>query len=56
MSNILICKYCGKSFNIKQFGNHVLKEKMAMERGYKVIRFWESDLKKDISIIINCLK
>jgi very-short-patch-repair endonuclease len=31
--------------------NDKLKEKMAEERGYKVIRFWESDVKKDPTII-----
>lgn len=31
--------------------NDKLKEKMATERGYKVIRFWESDVKKDSTII-----
>jgi very-short-patch-repair endonuclease len=31
--------------------NDALKEKMANSRGYKVIRFWESDIKRDISII-----
>jgi very-short-patch-repair endonuclease len=31
--------------------NDLLKERMANTRGYKVIRFWESDIKKDVSII-----
>lgn len=31
--------------------NDKLKEKMAADRGYKVIRFWESDVKKDSTII-----
>jgi hypothetical protein len=31
--------------------NDKLKEKMAEARGYKVIRFWESDVKRNLSII-----
>lgn len=36
--------------------NDVLKEKMAAERGYTVIRLWEADIKKDITIVAECLK
>lgn len=31
--------------------NDKLKEKIANNRGYKIIRFWQSDLQKDINII-----
>lgn len=36
--------------------NDILKEKMASERGYIVRRLWESDIKKDISVVGECLK
>jgi G:T-mismatch repair DNA endonuclease (very short patch repair protein) len=32
--------------------NDALKEAMASRRGYKVIRLWESDIKKDPSIVL----
>jgi len=31
--------------------NDLLKEQLANSKGYKVIRFWQSELKKDINII-----
>jgi very-short-patch-repair endonuclease len=31
--------------------NDSLKEQMVAARGYKVIRFWESDVKRDLSVI-----
>ena len=36
--------------------NDILKEKMAAERGYTVVRLWESDIKKDITIVGERLK
>lgn len=36
--------------------NDVLKEKMATDRGYEVVRFWERDIKRDLSIIGNHIK
>ena len=36
--------------------NDVLKEKMATDRGYKVVRLWERDIKIDTSIIGTKLK
>ena len=36
--------------------NDILKEKMAADRGYTVIRLWESDIKKDITIVGERLK
>lgn len=36
--------------------NDLLKDIIASERGYKVIRLWESDINKDISIVMNSLK
>jgi very-short-patch-repair endonuclease len=36
--------------------NDALKEKMATDRGYKVIRLWERDIKRDSSIIGTKLK
>lgn len=36
--------------------NDLMKDLIAAERGYKVIRLWESDINKDISIIMNSLK
>jgi hypothetical protein len=35
--------------------NDKLKNEMAAKRGYKVIRLWESDIKKDSSIILKSL-
>jgi hypothetical protein len=35
--------------------NDLLKEKIANEKGFKLIRFWESDIKKDNSILNNIL-
>lgn len=36
--------------------NDLMKDLIAAERGYRVIRLWESDINKDISIIMNSLK
>ncbi len=35
--------------------NDLIKEEMAKKRGYKVIRLWESDINKDISVVMNSL-
>jgi|ERR1035437_543522 hypothetical protein len=35
--------------------NDILKEEIALKRGIKVIRLWESDIKKDPSIVIRTL-
>jgi len=35
--------------------NDVLKESIAKTKGYKLLRFWESDLKKDVNIILQYL-
>jgi len=35
--------------------NDKLKEDIAKKKGYKVIRLWESDIKKDPMIILNTL-
>jgi very-short-patch-repair endonuclease len=36
--------------------NDLLKEEMAKTRGYKVIRLWESDINKDVSVVMNSLR
>lgn len=36
--------------------NDWLKEKMAANRGYRIVRLWESDIKRDISIVESRLK
>ena len=36
--------------------NDLLKDLIASERGYKVIRLWESDINRDISIVMNSLR
>lgn len=35
--------------------NDLIKEEMANKRGYKLLRLWESDINKDISIVMNSL-
>jgi very-short-patch-repair endonuclease len=39
--------------DVKQ--NDEIKSKMANDRGYKVIRLWERDIKKDPSIVLKSL-
>lgn len=36
--------------------NDKLKDEIAMKRGYKVIRLWESDIKKDRGIVLKALR
>lgn len=36
--------------------NDLIKEEIANSRGYRVIRLWESDINKDISIVMNSIK
>jgi len=36
--------------------NDTLKERMANDRNYRVLRFWETDVKNDLSVIENKLK
>lgn len=36
--------------------NDIIKEQMANDRGYQVIRFWEADIKKNISVVSEKLK
>lgn len=36
--------------------NDLLKEEMAKKRGYSIVRLWEKDINKDISIVMNSLK
>lgn len=36
--------------------NDLFKEQLAKQKGYKLLRFWESDVKKDPMIIINSIK
>lgn len=67
MNDIIICKLDGKKVLIKHLAKHLklyhqknykecqLKEEIASKRGIKVIRLWESDIKKDPSIIIRTL-
>jgi very-short-patch-repair endonuclease/endogenous inhibitor of DNA gyrase (YacG/DUF329 family) len=36
--------------------NDLIKEELAKNRGYFIVRLWESDINKDISIVMNSLK
>jgi len=45
------------SYNVKDtILNDEIKTKLALERGYQVIRLWESDIKKNPDIILESLK
>lgn len=36
--------------------NDKIKDKLALDKGYKLIRIWESDIKNDINVVLNRLK